>query len=100
MHAGLKALRLEGKGTVVNVSASWNAAAALLLGACDNKSRLAPQSAFEAYEISGATAVQDTFWQSERREEATRPRLQRRQSISLGCIGDAPLANGMMRDSR
>ena len=92
-------LRLEGKGAELRTA--WLAALPLLLSACDHESHLAPRSAFDASEVASevarARAVEDDFWQIERHEEATRPRLRHARSISLGFVGDAPLAGGVMR---
>jgi hypothetical protein len=44
-------------------------------------------------------ALADGFWIHEGVERATRPRLERPQSISLGYIGDEPLSGGVTRDT-
>ncbi len=67
----------------------------LLLPACDHESHLDPQSAYNVGDVSRSTGVEDDFWQVERHEEATRPRLRHPRSISLGEVGDAPLANSV-----
>jgi hypothetical protein len=41
----------------------------------------------------------DTFWLQQAVAESTRPPPRPVRSISLGYIGDAPLAGGVMRDT-
>lgn len=46
-----------------------------------------------------APAIADSFALYEAQSEATSPRPRRPRSISLGYIGDAPLAGGVTRDT-
>jgi hypothetical protein len=43
--------------------------------------------------------TEDGFWLAQATSESSRPPLQRPKSISLGYIGDEPLAGGVMRDT-
>ncbi len=71
---------------------------AILLGLCVCACGCVESQLEPAHSVA-FTPPGDTFWLQEAREMATRPPPQRAQSISLGYIGDAPLAGGVMRDT-